>query len=208
MAISPFGVRLWRLLSHRRPTLDTSIEQMQAVVADGAGVSGVEFAAVVEGAVPSPELVRKLAPALGIHAADLFVFAGLTVPDDLASAWPTSPYDVGSILRTVVDLDAEQCGRLEALVGSLAVPPHAGSTPADDYVTAFAHLLGYRPGDVVALIGVGPVVEDATVHPAHARIAALAWQARQLGGEQLREVMTAAMTMYRDRIRPGSFRSA
>ena len=34
------------------------------------------------------------------------------------------------------------------------------------YVTAFAHLLGYPPGDMVALTGIGPVVEDARVHPA------------------------------------------
>ncbi|MEV0136633.1 hypothetical protein AB0H83_50445 [Dactylosporangium sp. NPDC050688] len=65
------------------------------------------------------------------------------------------------------------------------------------YVTAFAYLLGYRPGDVVALTGVGPVVEDAKAHPASAEIAALAWQARRLSSEQLSEVMAAAQTIQR-----------
>jgi hypothetical protein len=70
-------VRLWRLLSQRRPTFDTSIEQMRAVVAREAGVPSGELAAVVEnGAIPDPDLVRKLAPTLGIHTADLFVIAG------------------------------------------------------------------------------------------------------------------------------------
>jgi hypothetical protein len=36
-------------------------------------------------------------------------------------------------------------------------------------VTAFAYLLGYRPHDMVALAGVGPVIEDVPVHPASAR---------------------------------------
>jgi len=53
------------------------------------------------------------------------------------------------------------------------------------YVTAFARLLGYQPGDMVALTGVGLVVENAKVCPEHAKIAALAWQARRLSNEQL-----------------------
>ncbi|WP_327039679.1 hypothetical protein [Micromonospora maris] len=47
--------------------------------------------------VPGSDLVRRLAPALGIRTADLFVIAGLPVPGDLASAWPTSPWDVRAI---------------------------------------------------------------------------------------------------------------
>jgi hypothetical protein len=237
---------LWRLLSQRRPSFDTSIEQMRAVLTRDAGVPDGELATVVnEGAVPSADLVRKLAPALGFHTADLFVIAGLPVPDDLASAWPTSPWNVGSIVRHAIQMNADQRGRLQALVMSLPVLPRTGSAPADDYpdtpgalllrllrnrnisphnarilkavgdgpyvsdstvamlgpgrvvitpqyVTAFAHLLGYPAGDIVALTGVGPVVEDARVHPASAEIAALAWQSRRLSSEQLSDVVTAA----------------
>jgi hypothetical protein len=65
------------------------------------------------------------------------------------------------------------------------------------YVTAFAHLLGYPPGDIVALTGVGPVVADARVHPASAEIAALAWQYRRLSNQQLSDVMTTAHAIWR-----------
>ncbi|GIF52066.1 hypothetical protein Afe04nite_66050 [Asanoa ferruginea] len=238
-------MRLWRLLSHRRPTFGTSIEQMRAVLAQDARVPDETLAEVVDdGTTPSPNLVRKLAPALGIHSADLFVFAGLPVPDDLASAWPTSPWNVGSIVGHASRMGTTQRNRLAALVRSMPALPRAGPEPTDDYpdvpgalllrllrnrnirptarilaeigdgpyvsdstvamlgrgkvvitaryVTAFAHLLGIAPGDLVALTGVGPVRGDARVHPASTEIAALAWQARRLSSEQLSEVMDAA----------------
>ncbi len=204
---------------------------MRAALTREAGVPSDELAAVIDNnAAPRPDLVRKLAPALRIHTADLFVIAGMPVPDDLASAWPTSPWNVGSVVRHAARMDGDQRSRLEALVRSLPVQPPDGSQPADDYpdtpgalllrllrnrnirprnaqilqvvgdgpyvsdstvamlgpgkvvitpqyVTAFAHLLGYPPGDMVALTGIGPVVEDARVHPASAEIAALAWRA-------------------------------
>ncbi|MDG4801998.1 hypothetical protein [Micromonospora sp. WMMD980] len=249
MGDSPFGVRLWRLLSQRRPTFDTSIEQMQAVLTREAGVPNDELVAVIDNnAAPSPDLVRKLAPALRIHTADLFVIAGMPVPDDLASAWPTSPWNVGSVIRHAARMDADQRDRLKALVRSLPVQPPDESQSADDYpdtpgalllrllrnrnihpqnaqilqvvgngpyvsdstvamlgpgkatitpqyVTAFAHLLGYPPGDMVALTGIGPVVEDARPHPASAEIAALAWHARLLNSKQLSQVIKAADAM-------------
>ena len=241
-------MRVWRLLSQRRPNFATSVEKMQAVLARDAGVPSGALGAVIRGgAVPDPDLVRKLAPALGIHAADLFVIAGLPVPDDLASAWPTSPWDVGSLLRHVLRMNADQRRQVEALVESLPVQPRTGSAPNDDYpdtpgalllrllrnrnirphnarilkeigdgpyvsdstifglgpgtvvitpqyVTAFAHLLGYPPGEMVALTGTGPVVEDARAHPASAEIAALAWQSRRLSSEQLGVVIAAAQS--------------
>lgn len=219
-------------------------------------MSSAELAAVVkDGAVPSPDLVGKLAPVLGIHTADLFVVAGLPVPDDLASAWPTPPWNVGSIVRYAIRMDTGQRSDLEALIRSLPVRPSTGSAPADDYpdapgalllrllrnrnihpynarilnevgggpyvsdatiaglgsgmvvitpqyVTAFAYLLGYRPGDVVALTGVGPVLEDANVHPASAEIAALAWHARRLNSAQLSEVIATARTFHVPEPRP------
>ena len=63
------------------------------------------------------------------------------------------------------------------------------------YVTAFAHLLGYSPEDMVALAGVGPAVEDARVHPASTEIAALAWNARRLSSDQIAYVVDAARQM-------------
>lgn len=122
---SLFGLRLWRLLSQRRPTFDTSIEQMLAVLAREAGVPIGELAAVIDnGAVPEPRLIRKLGPALGIHTADLFVIAGLPVPDELASAWQTSPHDVGSIVRHAARMDPDQRRRLKILINSLPATTH------------------------------------------------------------------------------------
>ena len=82
----PLGVRLWRLLSSRRPTTETSLEDQAARLARMADVSSTELNAAIQGAEPSPETIRKLGPALGIHTADMFVIAGLPVPQDFASA--------------------------------------------------------------------------------------------------------------------------
>jgi hypothetical protein len=56
-------------------------------------------------------------------------------------------------------------------------------------VTAFAHLLGYDPADLAALVGVGPPVEDAPAHPARTELAALAWTARRLTSDQITHVL-------------------
>lgn len=210
-----------------------------------AGVSTSEIDAVIKGAEPSPEILRALGPALGIHAADMFVLAGLPVPDDLASAWPTSPWDVGKLVRDFLRMSFQQRTRVDELVRSLPAQPRIAPDPGDDYaegpgvlmvrllknrnirpwnarllfevgggpyvsdstigmlgsgrvvvtpqyVTAFAHLLGYAPEDMVALVGVGSVVKDARAHSASAEIAALAWNARRLSSDQLAYVLKSA----------------
>jgi hypothetical protein len=167
----------------------------------------------------------------------MYVIAGLAVPPELASAWPTSPWNVGSILQDALRMGPHQLTRLHESIRSLPPEPRTGPTPAGDYpegpgalllrlannrnirpatrllhrvgggpyvsdstiamlgsgkvvmtpqyVTAFAHLLVYSPGDMVALAGVGPAVEDAPAHPTSTDIAALAWTARQLSSDQL-----------------------
>lgn len=55
-------------------------------LARATGVPEVELAAVFAGAEPSAGLLRRLAPLLGWHASDLFLVAGLDLPDDLAPA--------------------------------------------------------------------------------------------------------------------------
>lgn len=246
---SPFGLRLWRLLAHRTRMSGMSLERNRAVLARRAEVPGAELAAVIDdGAAPDPDLVRRLAPALGIHTADLFVVAGLAVPDDLASAWRTSPVSVDAIVRDAIRMNTRQRSQLSELISSMPVQPRTAPAPVDDYpdipaallvrlmhnrnmrpfsarllcevgggpyvsdstvgmlgrgkvaitplyVTAFAHLLGYAPGDMVALTGVGPVVQDAQAHSASSEIAALAWRARYLTSEQLSALTAAAHGM-------------
>jgi hypothetical protein len=67
---------------------------------------------------------------------------------------------------------------------------HVVITP--QYMTAFAHLLGYSADDMVALAGVGPAVKDAPVHPASHEMAVLAWKARRLTSDQIAHVLKAA----------------
>jgi hypothetical protein len=67
------------------------------------------------------------------------------------------------------------------------------------YVSAFAHLLGYPPDVMVAVTGVGPVVTDLRVHPASAGLAALAWRARRLDGDQVLQVRRAASELMAGR---------
>jgi transcriptional regulator with XRE-family HTH domain len=247
---SPFGVRLWRLLERRRPTVVTKVEQMVASLAQQAGVSSSSLDELLNGVEPSSDVLRLLAPALGIHAADMFVVAGLRVPQDLASAWPTLPWDVGSVLEHAVRLQTSQVGELDELIRSLPINERTDLAPDDDYpegpaalllrlqrnrnirpyrakvlaevgggpyvsaatvaglgtghvvltpqyVTAFAHVLGYAPEDVVALAGVGPVFADARVHPASVELAQLAWNARRLTSDQLSHVLQVAHGMRR-----------
>jgi hypothetical protein len=70
-----FGVLLTRLLEHRG-----------LAVADlpGCGTEERELRAVLNGQAPGPALLSRLAPALGLHVADLYVVAGIEVPQELA----------------------------------------------------------------------------------------------------------------------------
>ncbi|MFE2288187.1 hypothetical protein ACFXDJ_28975 [Streptomyces sp. NPDC059443] len=95
---SDFGVPLGRLLDHRK--LDAGS------VATRAGIAESGLRAVLGSTAPEPELLRALAPALGLQTVDLFALAGVPLPEDLAP------------------LDA-QAGRLVPHLVSLAVslPP-------------------------------------------------------------------------------------
>ncbi len=50
--------------------------------------------AVLDGAEPDPDMLRELAPVLGLHASDLFVIAGQAVPGDLVPTHPGSSVGV------------------------------------------------------------------------------------------------------------------
>ncbi|MGC0415544.1 hypothetical protein [Embleya sp. AB8] len=71
-----FGVMLAWLLEHR--------ELGVGDLADRAGLAGDEVRAVLAGEIPGEGLLRRVAPALGFRAVDLFILSGLAVPDDMA----------------------------------------------------------------------------------------------------------------------------
>ncbi|MET9604166.1 hypothetical protein ABZZ17_03765 [Streptomyces sp. NPDC006512] len=57
----------------------------QARASDGPAGAGAEAVRLVlAGEAPDEEVLRQLAATLGLHAVDLFVLAGLDVPDDMA----------------------------------------------------------------------------------------------------------------------------
>lgn len=64
------------LLDHR----ELSVHEL----ADRAGSEADELLAVLAGEAPSEGLFRRIAPAVGFHAVDLYILAGLEVPGDLA----------------------------------------------------------------------------------------------------------------------------
>lgn len=193
-----FGIRLHKLLlSHGSavPALSTDAE-----------IPGPELDGIIAGGEPTPEAVRRLGPALGIHTADMFVIAGLPVPVDLASAYPTRPWDVAAIIRHAIGISPTRRQRLNDVI--LAQPTTARTEPVaaatlgmlgagrvvvtPQYVTAFAHLLGFTPDDMVAITGIGPAIKDARAHPASTEIAELAWNARNLSSNQISDVLEPA----------------
>jgi hypothetical protein len=111
------------------------MDTMIATVAEEAGVPLPELHAVIEGAEPSPETVRRLAPALGIHTADMFVIAGLRVPDDEAAAWskPSEGVDVSFLLARALKMSPEQLGQLDESVRSMPTHPPTEPAPPDDF---------------------------------------------------------------------------
>lgn len=101
MALPVFGTRLVSLAGLRG--LDVGS------LAQRASVPEADVEALVGGARPESSLLRQLAPALGVHASDLFVIGGLPVPEDLAP------------------LDAEAGDRMTSLAWSLIHLPGAVS---------------------------------------------------------------------------------
>lgn len=116
-----FGVLLGRLLEHRRAD--------PATVARAAGVPTAEVDAVLAGSNADALLLRRLAPALGLHAADLFVIAGRGLPADSAPARGTAPWHVGQVMRSAMLLFGNRFDRLHELIRSLPVLLPANPLP-------------------------------------------------------------------------------
>ncbi|MGZ9928972.1 hypothetical protein ACXNSR_03680 [Streptomyces sp. NC-S4] len=106
-----FGVMLAWLLDRRALRAED--------LADLSGSMPDEVRAVLAGEVPGEALLRRIAPVLGFHAVDLFILAGLSVPDDLApldaDAERWAPY----IVMEAVHLPAPDRRELLELVRSL-----------------------------------------------------------------------------------------
>ncbi|MFI7499625.1 hypothetical protein ACIBVL_14205 [Streptomyces sp. NPDC049687] len=111
MEHSGFGAQLARLLDHR----DLGVREL----ADRAGLTADEVRAVLAGKSPGERPLRRLASALDFHAADLFILAGLAVPDDVAPLDATAANWVAHTVTDTVRLPAAERRELLRLIRSL-----------------------------------------------------------------------------------------
>ncbi|WP_141722428.1 hypothetical protein [Micromonospora haikouensis] len=116
--------------------------------------------------------MRELAPRLGLHVADLFVVAGLDLPQDLTPA-STKPWHVGTVLELAAKLAPQSLRRLHEFVRSLPEHPPAwppeprySSPPGPGEMMLLLlrnrNIRPYSP-KVLYLIGDGPMVSSSTV---------------------------------------------
>jgi hypothetical protein len=115
-----FGAVLARLSEHRRLDIHA--------LSQAAAVPEPDLAAVLTGAAPSESLLRRLAPALHLHTSDLFVMAGLTVPEDLAPLDAKAGQAIYRIVATV-DRGPDQVRRLREFVRTLPQQPRTQPPP-------------------------------------------------------------------------------
>ncbi|MFG2059630.1 XRE family transcriptional regulator [Micromonospora sp. NPDC048930] len=161
-----FGVLLGRLLAHRRAG--------PATVARAAGVSASELDAVLAGGHASALLLRRLAPALGLHTADLFVIAGHDVPADLAPARGTRPWHVGHVMQSAMRLFGKRFDRLHEFIRSLPAllpaeplpPPTRSPAGPGALVMGLLANRNIRPhiAQLLYFVGDGPYVSDSTIY--------------------------------------------
>ena len=154
---------LGRLLARRWPAV--------AATADGLLP---ELDAVRAGGAASSSSVRRLAPMLGLHTADLFVIAGLELSRDLVPASGTGPWHVGSVLERAVKLAPQSLRRLRERVRSLPEYPPAWPPvrPRCGYPLGPGEMMlrllrnrnirSYSP-KVLYFIGDGPMVSSSTM---------------------------------------------
>jgi hypothetical protein len=122
MADNPgFGVLLTRLLTCRQ----TDIVWLAAA----SGIPECELRAVTEGASPSPSQLDDLAAALGFHTADLFVIAGLSVPEPLQPCEPATGHELSPLIEVTMALPADQRTHIRETAEQLPRLPHI--RPAD-----------------------------------------------------------------------------
>ncbi|MFJ6569198.1 hypothetical protein ACIQNU_17410 [Streptomyces sp. NPDC091292] len=80
--------------------------------------------------VPGPSSLRRLAPALGLHTADVFAIADVPVPDDLAPVDRSAGVWVPGLARHAMHLSPEDRNSVRRLMASLRHEKHASAAPA------------------------------------------------------------------------------
>ena len=101
----------------------------------------------LDNVAPDSLRLRALAPVLGMHAADLFLAAGLAVPDDLCPLDAKAMGRVDKLAEAALGLRASQRSRLLARARSLGQEERTAAPPED-----LAHRQ-YQPGVGALLVG-------------------------------------------------------
>ncbi|MFI0898689.1 hypothetical protein [Streptomyces sp. NPDC020983] len=115
-----FGGRLAQLLDHRRLPAGE--------LAARGGPHPDALRPVLAGAPPAGDLLRQLAPALGLHAADLFAAADLALPADLAPPHPDAERHVAVVVADVLRLPP--AGQRQLLTRIRALPDEEPGAPS------------------------------------------------------------------------------
>lgn len=122
MANDPdFGVLLTRLLNYRQTDI--------AWLASASGIPESELRSVADGVTPSASQVDGLAAALGFRTADLFVIAGLSVPEPLQPCEAAAGSELVHLIHVVMALPADQRTHIRETVEHLPHLPRI--RPAD-----------------------------------------------------------------------------
>lgn len=116
-----FGALLKRFADHRQLEI--------GALSRLAGASEPELLSLFHGGAPSPSVLRRLAPALGLHTADLFVIAGVDVPDDLTPVDTSAGWRVPGLVRHAVALPPEKRAALRRFAASLPREEHTQPVP-------------------------------------------------------------------------------
>jgi len=201
-----------RLLAHRGVTLDgpPTVPMLRELApklglhaADLIVIAGLELPRDLIPAAPTPpydvgHLVREAAamvPQLRRRVAYLVRRMPVVEPD-----WPppVPEYPLGLLLGLLRNRNIKpRNAKLLMYVGS---GPYVSDSTyyglgdgrvrlTPQYVSAFAAVLGIPAADLAAMTGVPPADRMAVRHPHRAELAALAWDARRLTGEQIAEVL-------------------
>lgn len=107
-------------------------------------VPETEIRAVIDGSAPSMLLLRRLAPALGLHVQDLLVLADTPVPEDLAPTDPAAGSLAIWIASDAVTLLGERARQLRQLVQALPQKERTRPVPPP---------IQYAPGPGAFLLG-------------------------------------------------------
>lgn len=121
---------------------------------------------------PDPQLIRRLAPFLGLHTADLFVIAQHPPPHDLAPS-STKTWNVASVLSYAVKLSPGHLHQVHDTVRAMPLIPSAEPpAPIKDYPHRsggmLLRLLANRnippwSSALLCRVGGGPYVANSTI---------------------------------------------